>query len=115
MKNILIIGGAGYIGRSIINLLKKKNYNIFVIDNLSTTKKNFLKKKIKFYKIDICNKKILSNNFKKNNYDTVIHLAAKCIVSEGEKLPKKYYNINVEGTKNIINCSKKYKIKNFIF
>ena len=47
MKNILIVGGAGYIGRQIINILKKnKLYKILVLDNLSVTKKNFLSKNI---------------------------------------------------------------------
>ena len=84
MNNILIIGGAGYIGRQIIHLLNKKKYKIFVIDNLSTTKKNYLKKNIYFSKINILDKKKLNNFFKKNNFESVIHLAAKCVVSESE-------------------------------
>ena len=116
MKNILITGGAGYIGRQISNVLNKNlNYKISVIDNLSTTKINYLEKKINFQKLNILNKKKLEKFFKKNSFDTVIHLAAKCIVSEGEKKKKDYYNTNVLGTKNILNCCKKYSIKNFIF
>ena len=115
MQNILIIGGAGYIGRQIINLLNKKKYKILVIDNLSTTKKNYLDKNIIIKKINILNKKKLDGIFKNNKFDTVIHLAAKCIVSESEKIPKEYYNTNVLGTKNIIKNCKKYNVKNFIF
>ena len=48
MKNILVVGGAGYIGRQIIKILNKKKYNIYVIDNLSITKKNYLNNNIKF-------------------------------------------------------------------
>ena len=90
MKNILIIGGAGYIGRQIVNLLNKKKYKIFVIDNLSTTKKNYLNKKINFFKVSILNKNKLKKLFKKYHFNTVIHLAAKCVVSESEKYPQKY-------------------------
>ncbi len=115
MKNILIIGGAGYIGRQIVNLLNKKKYKIFVIDNLSTTKKNYLNKKINFFKVSILNKNKLKKLFKKYHFNTVIHLAAKCVVSESEKYPQKYYATNVIGTKNIIECSKKYRVQNFIF
>ncbi len=115
MKNILIIGGAGYIGRQIVNLLNKKKYKIFVIDNLSTTKKNYLNKKINFFKVSILNKNKLKKLFKKYHFKTVIHLAAKCVVSESEKYPQKYYATNVIGTKNIIECSKKYRVQNFIF
>ena len=55
MKNILVIGGAGYIGRQIVKILNKKKYNIHVIDNLSITKINYLNKSTKFSKIDILN------------------------------------------------------------
>ena len=115
MKNILIIGGAGYIGRQIVNLLNKKKYKIFVIDNLSTTKKNYLNKNINFFKVSILNKNKMEKLFKKYQFNTVIHLAAKCVVSESEKYPQKYYSTNVIGTKNIIECSKKHGIQNFIF
>ena len=53
--------------------------------------------------------------FKKYHFNTVMHLAAKCVISESEKYPQKYYSTNVVGTKNIIKCCKKYEIKNFIF
>ena len=115
MENILIIGGAGYIGRQIINLLNKKKYKILVIDNLNTTKKNLINKNISFKKIDILNKSKLNRIFRNNKFDTVIHLAAKCVVSESEKIPKQYYKTNVIGTKNIVENCKKYKVKNFIF
>ena len=115
MKNILIIGGAGYIGRQIANLLNKKKYKIFVIDDLSTTKKNYLNKNINFFKVNILNKPKMEKIFKKYHFNTVMHLAAKCVISESEKYPQKYYSTNVVGTKNIIKCCKKYEIKNFIF
>ena len=108
MKNILITGGAGYIGRQISNVLNKNlNYKISVIDNLSATKKNYLKKKINFQKLNILDEKKLDNYFKKNSFDIVIHLAAKCIVSEGEKKRGDYFKTNVLGTKNNLNCCKK--------
>jgi len=115
LKNILIIGGAGYIGRQIANLLNKKKYKIFVIDDLSTTKKNYLNKNINFFKVNILNKPKMEKIFKKYHFNTVMHLAAKCVISESEKYPQKYYSTNVVGTKNIIKCCKKYEIKNFIF
>ena len=115
MKNILVIGGAGYIGRQIVKILNKKKYNIHVIDNLSITKTNYLNKSTKFSKIDILNKKKLRKFFKNKKINLIIHLAALCVVSEGEKLKKKYYKNNVIGTKNLIECCKKFKINNFIF
>jgi|LWDU01.1.fsa_nt_gi UDP-glucose 4-epimerase len=116
IPKILIIGGAGYIGRQIVNLLtKQKKYEICVLDNLSTTKKNYLKKNIIFSKINILNKKKLNNYFSSNKFESVIHLAAKCIVSEGEKYKNKYFTNNILGTQNILDCCKKNKVTNFIF
>ena len=115
MYNILITGGAGYIGRQIINLIDKKKFNIVVVDNLNTTKKNYLPKNIKVEKINILNKKKLEKLFGIYNFDGVIHLAAKCVVSESQKYPDIYYETNIIGTKNIIRYSKKFKVKHFIF
>lgn len=115
MYNILITGGAGYIGRQIINLIDKKKFNIVVVDNLNTTKKNYLPKNIKVEKINILNKKKLEKLFSIYNFDGVIHLAAKCVVSESQKYPDIYYKTNIIGTKNIIKYSKKFKVKHFIF
>ena len=115
MYNILITGGAGYIGRQIINLIDKKKFNIVVVDNLNTTKKNYLPKNIKVEKINILNKKKLEKLFGFYNFDGVIHLAAKCVVSESQKYPDIYYETNIIGTKNIIRYSKKFKVKHFIF
>ena len=115
MYNILITGGAGYIGRQIINLIDKKKFNIVVVDNLNTTKKNYLPKNIKVEKINILNKKKIEKLFSIYNFDGVIHLAAKCVVSESQKYPDIYYETNIIGTKNVIRYSKKFKVKHFIF
>jgi len=115
LYNILITGGAGYIGRQIINLIDKKKFNIVVVDNLNTTKKNYLPRNIKVEKINILNKKKLEKLFSIYNFDGVIHLAAKCVVSESQKYPDIYYETNIIGTKNIIRYSKKFKVKHFIF
>ena len=56
-KNILISGGAGYIGSHVAEILVKNKKNIFIIDNLSTGYKKLINKKAKFYKTNINNKK----------------------------------------------------------
>ena len=55
MKNVLITGGAGYIGSQIAYDLIDKNYKVFVIDDLSTGNKNLIPKKAKFFQCDIAN------------------------------------------------------------
>ena len=65
MKNILVTGGAGYIGSHLVNLLIDKDYNVTVIDNLITGHKRLVNKKAKFYNCDIADKKSINNILKK--------------------------------------------------
>ena len=59
IKNILITGGAGYIGSHVIEILLKKSKKVFLIDNLSTGYRKLINKRAKFFKIDILQKKKL--------------------------------------------------------
>lgn len=113
MKKILVTGGAGYIGSNLIEELKK--YQIIIVDNLSTGKKELLNKKKIFYKIDIGSKKKIEKIFTNNKIEAVFHLAASLNVKESMANPRKYYKNNVENTNIIIDLCKKYKIKYFIF
>ncbi|MFL2889335.1 MAG: UDP-glucose 4-epimerase GalE [Pelagibacteraceae bacterium] len=115
MKNVLITGGAGYIGSHITELLIKKKLNIVIIDNLSSGYKRLINKKAKFYNLDINNYIKLKNIIISNDIDSVIHLAANLDVNESQLKPKKYYRNNVLGTFNLIKACKKANIKNFIF
>ena len=65
MTNILISGGAGYIGSCLAHLLIEKKYKVTIIDNLATGYKYLIPKKAKFYKCDIANKKKIINILKK--------------------------------------------------
>ena len=114
--NILVTGGAGYIGSHIIELLvKKKSNEVIILDNLSTGYKILINKKSRFFKGSINNKKLITNLINKFNIDTIIHLAASLNVSEAEKNKKKYYKNNITGTKNLLLSCKNTKVKNIIF
>ena len=115
IKNILVTGGAGYIGSHIIEILIKKNKNVFIIDNLTTGYKKLINKKAKFFKLDILNTIKLKEIIEKNNIDSIIHLAANLIIGEGERQPKKYYKNNVKGTQSVLDSIKKTKVKNLLF
>lgn len=115
MKNILVTGGAGYIGSHIIEILIKKNLNIFIVDNLVTGHKKLINKKAKFFNCDIKNIRKLSRIIIKNKIDSIIHLAASLVIGEGERFPKKYYLNNVTGTYNLIKACEESLVKNFIF
>ena len=104
MKNILITGGAGYIGSHIAEVLNKSKKKIFIVDNLSTGFKKLINKKNVFYKVNISNTKEIRNIIIKNKIDSVIHLAGSLIISVGEKYPKLYYKNNVLGTKSVLSA-----------
>ena len=112
--NILITGGAGYIGSHIVELLVKEKANVIIYDNLVTGFKELINKKAKFINGDTKNLKKLSKVIKNNNITSIIHLAAYLNVSESEKNKKKYYRNNVIGTLNLINACKNSQVKNII-
>ena len=114
IENILITGGAGYIGSHIVERLVKKK-NIIILDNLITGYKRLINKKAKFIKGDIKDKKKLIKIIKDNKIDTIIHLAAFLNVKESEKNKKKYYNNNINGTLNLILACKDSTVKNIVF
>ena len=115
MKNILVTGGAGYIGSHIIELLVKKKFKVFIIDNLSTGYKKLINKKAKFFKLDINRPNLIKKIILKNKIDSIVHLAAKLNVTEAEKKPKIYYKNNIQGTLNLLKACENTDVKNFIF
>jgi UDP-glucose 4-epimerase len=115
IKNILVTGGAGYIGSHIIEILIKKKINIFIIDNLTTGYKKLVNKKAKFYKLNILETSKIKKIIVKNNIDSVIHLAANLVIGEGEKKSKQYFKNNVAGTKSMLNATNGTNVKNFLF
>ena len=107
VKNILITGGAGYIGSHIAEILIEKKKNIFILDNLSTGHRKLINKNAKFIYADIKNQSLIEKILNKYNIDSVIHLAAVFSVGESEKNPLKYKKINVDGTKKLLSALKK--------
>ena len=115
MKNILITGGAGYIGSHVAEILINKKKKIFIIDNLSSGFKKLLNKKAHFINLNILNTSKLKKIIIHNKIDSVIHLAASLIISVGETHPKLYYKNNVLGTKSLLRACNNSLVKNFIF
>lgn len=115
MKNILVTGGAGYIGSHIVEQLIKLKKKVIIIDNLSTGFKELVNKKSKFYKKNILNTKKIKQVILDNKIDSVIHLAGSLSINIGEKYPRKYFKNNVVGSKNLLKACIGTKVKNFLF
>lgn len=117
MKKCLITGGAGFIGSNLVERLINLNYEINVVDNLSTgTFSNLeqFKNKINFYKKDISDLKQLDDCLFKG-VDYVFHLAGLADIVPSIENPQKYFDSNVKGTLNILQKSKHHKIKKLIY
>ena len=114
-KNILVTGGAGYIGSHIVEQLIKNKENVIILDNLVTGYKKLINKKAKFVKADIKNKSKITKIIKDYNISSIIHLAAYLNVSEAENNKKKYYQNNIIGTKNLLEACKNSNVENIIF
>ena len=89
VRNILITGGAGYIGSHTAEILIKNKKKVYIVDNLSTGFKKLIIKKAKFFKTDILKKNKINKIINQNNIDSVIHLAAVLSVGESERNPGK--------------------------
>ena len=115
IDNILVTGGAGYIGSHIVEKLVKTNVNVFILDNLVTGYKKLINKKAFFIKGSIKDAYKVRKIIIKNKIDTIIHLAAHLNVNEAEKNKKKYNDNNVKGTYEIVKACKNSKVRNIIF
>lgn len=122
--NILITGGAGYIGSHVVKqLATKKNVNITIIDNLcggefdsiGVLRNLFPKKNFDFINLDLANFNILENIFEHKKFDAVLHFAAYLQVGESVQKPIKYYRNNTMNTTSLIYLCDKYKVNKFIF
>ena len=111
---ILVVGGAGYIGSHMIKRFQDTDYQIEVLDNLSTG----FEVNTQNYKLHVCdlsNKDQVHQILKDNNYESIMHFASFINVGESHIYPKKYYDNNVINTLNLLDCMVDLKISNFIF
>lgn len=115
MHQILITGGAGFIGQHLLKRLCQLNCKVTIIDNRSDANANFHIDNISFHKEDIRNKDSVSDIFKCEKIDTCIHLAAKISVSESIRNPFDTLDINIGGTLNLLEACSKNRVDNFVF
>lgn len=112
--NILVTGGAGFIGSNIVDLLIDNGYDVIVVDNMSTGKKENINKKARFYNIDITDDD-LYKVFEDEKIDIVIHHAAQIDIQRSINDPVFDAKVNIVGTINLLECCIRYGIKKIVY
>jgi UDP-glucose 4-epimerase len=115
MSKAIVTGGAGFIGSNLVDLLLENKIDIVVIDNLSTGKRKNINNKAKFYQEDLINFNNIKKIFEKERPDFIFHLAAKINVRESIEKPLEYAQQNILNTLNLLELSREFGIKHFIF
>ena len=112
--NLLIIGGAGYIGSHMVQRLRSTKNKVTILDNLSTGFRNAIND-TDFIEGDIKDCALLTKIFKDRGIEAVMHFASYMQVSESVKKPDVYYENNVSNTINLLNIMAKNNVRKFIF
>ncbi|MDQ2732878.1 MAG: UDP-glucose 4-epimerase GalE [Armatimonadota bacterium] len=121
-QTILVTGGAGYIGSHTCVELLQVGQDVVVVDNLVNSSSVSLDRveqitgrKPLFYKIDLLDKAGLEGVFASHAFDAVIHFAGLKAVGESVAIPLRYYDNNITGTLNLLECMKAKAVKNLVF
>ena len=120
---ILVSGGAGYIGSHTCVELLQAGYEIIVVDNLSNSCEESLRrvekitgKKVPFINAELCDIAATEAVFAQNpNIEAVVHFAGLKAVGESVRKPLEYYTNNLISTLNLLNVMRRYGVKNFVF
>ena len=120
--NILVTGGAGYIGSHTCLELLNAGHQVIVVDNLSNSKETSLKrvqeltgKTLVFHQVDLLDKPALDKVFADQPLDAVIHFAGLKAVGESVEIPLSYYHNNITGTINLCEVMKNHQVTTLVF
>jgi UDP-glucose 4-epimerase len=120
--NILVTGGAGYIGSHTCHELLLAGHEIIVVDNLCNSKEESLKrvqeltgKKLTFHKVDLLDRASLEQVFEKYAFQSLIHFAGLKSMGESVNIPLDYFHNNVTGTLVLLKVMKKFGVRNIVF
>jgi len=122
MKNILVTGGAGFIGSHTCVELLQSGYSVVVVDNLSNSDQEALRrvekitgKSLLFNQADIRDREAMSALFNEYDFDAVIHFAGLKAVGESVAQPLKYFDNNIYGTQILLDVMQQHDVFNLVF
>lgn len=120
--NVLLTGGAGYIGTHTCVEILNAGHNAIVVDNFSNSCPEAVKrveeiagKKVLLFEADVSDNRAIDRIFAENNIDAVIHFAGLKAVGESCEKPVEYYRNNIDSTLTLLEVMKKYGVNNFVF
>lgn len=120
--NILVTGGAGFIGSHVVNALEQRGDTVVIIDNFNDYYNPLYKRDninsfgtTAIYEMDICDLKKLTEVFQQHQLDCIIHLAARAGIRPSILQPELYRDVNIIGTNNLAELAVRYHVPQFIF
>lgn len=113
--NILVTGGAGYIGSNTVNTLIGKGYNVTIVDDLSCGSKNAIHPEALFVQASVLNTEVMTRLMIEKKIEGVIHFAANIIVPESIVQSLNYYENNTFGVISTLKACKLANVTNFVF
>lgn len=113
--NVLVVGGAGYIGSHCVRQLIAAGHRPVVLDNLVFGHRSAVDADVPFYNVNLGNESEVGKIFKKEKIDLVMHFAAYAFVGESVTDPLKYYFNNVAAPLHLLRCMLGFGVKKFVF
>jgi UDP-glucose 4-epimerase len=113
--NILVTGGAGYIGSVCAEVLIDRGHKVIALDDLSEGHREAIDLRAAFCQVNLHDQPALDAMFREHSIDAVMHFAALCLVEESVKKPGVYYRANVAAGINLLDAMLRHGVKRFIF
>ncbi len=120
--NVLVTGGAGYIGSHTVVQLLNQGHSVIIVDNLVNAHPNVLErieritgKSPMFYDYDLCDERSLDEVFSVHSPDAIIHFAGLKAVGESVEQPLRYYHNNLTSTLTLLRVMQRHSVKNIVF
>jgi UDP-glucose 4-epimerase len=112
---VMVTGGAGFIGSHVVDACLAEGYDVFVVDDLSTGKRENVNPQARLYVVDLRDVRSLEQVFAQERPEYICHLAAKANVREAMALPILYAEVNIIGSLALLEAARKYGCKKIVY
>jgi len=113
--NVLVTGGAGYVGSIVAEELLNKGYKVVILDNLQQGHKEAVLPEAELVTADICDAEALGRDFHRYQIDAVMHMAAETVIEYSMTDPRRYFHNNIVGGINLLDIMLKHQVDKLIF